>query len=39
MEMCMRIPWHSNRILMPFPSSHVEDIATFVHGKLRFHAH
>ena len=34
--MCVRIPWHSNRILMVF---HVEDNATFARGNVRFDAH
>lgn len=34
--MCVRIPWHSYRILM---LSHAEDIATFARGNVRFDAH
>jgi len=34
--MCVRIPWHSYRILMVL---HAEDIATFARGNVRFDAH
>ena len=34
--MCVRIPWHSYRILM---LSRAEDIATFARGNVRFDAH